>query len=69
MRMQYRDNMTPEELVAFKAELAAEDAMHEVIAADIAASVARDAGADPEELDAAYEQSYDHLNRIAGDRR
>lgn len=63
-KLRYRDNMTPEELAAFKSQLEAEDDLHTAIDADIAASVARDAGADPEELDAAYEQS--NLERIAG---
>ncbi len=62
---QYRDNMTLAELEAFMHSLNELDAAY--AAADAAAQLLPQPE-DDEARDAAYEQSMEHLNRIAGDR-
>lgn len=68
MRMIYRDNMTAAETAQLLAECDALDAMYADAHAQYLASLAGSPDPSEEEIEAEYEQSMDHLNKIAGDR-
>lgn len=68
MQMIYRDNMTAAEKAQLLAECDALDAMYADAHAKYLASLAGSDAPSDEEIDAEYEQSMDHLNKIAGDR-